>query len=111
MILDNLENKNLQEALEISKKYVGTNKTLTPLAHLGIYDNTDKKAKEDLAEMISLCATKDKDLDTYLSRLTSDKKEDKEYRTQFGLAKIDNQEAKKLKDACTELVSLYSKEK
>jgi hypothetical protein len=109
MILDNTSNKSLKEALEISKKYVGTNKTLTPLSHLSIYDNTEKKTKEDLAEMIAMYSKKDDDLDTYLSKLTSDKKEDEEYRNKFNLAKIDNQEAKKLKNACAELVSLYKK--
>ena len=107
IILENTENKNLKQALEISNKYIKTWKTLTPIAHLSIYDSTEKKTKEDLAEMLSLFATKNEDLDTYLAKLSSDKKEDEEYRKKFELAKIDKEEVKKLKNACTELISLY----
>jgi len=98
-----------EKALNISKSiFEKDENTLTPLAQLWIYKTSEDKAKEDLSEMIALYANRNENLDKYLSKLTSDKKEDEEYRKKFKLAKISKEDASTIKDACKELVKTYS---
>ena len=98
-----------EKALNISKNIFEKDKTtLTPLSQLWIYKTAEDKAKEDLSEMIALYANKNDDLDKYLWKLTSDKKEDEEYRKKFQLAKISKEDVKVIKDACESLVDEYS---
>jgi len=101
-----------EKALSVSKRIFEKDKTtLTPLAQLWIYKTSGDKAKEDLSEMMALYANKNDDLDKYLSKLTSDKKEDEEYRKKFQLAKISKEDASTIKDTCESLISEYSKGK
>ncbi|HOG15510.1 MAG TPA: hypothetical protein PK674_02880 [Candidatus Absconditabacterales bacterium] len=103
MIIDNNLGK-VERVLDISKNvFERKQTTLTPLAQLGIYKTPISKAKEDLSEMMALYANGK--LDEYLGKLTSDKKEDEEYREKFKLAKISNDDAKVIKNTCEKLVS------
>lgn len=99
-----------EKVLEISENIYKKNlKTLTPLAQMKIYETPTKKAKEDLSEMLALHATWK--LDKYLGKLTSDKKEDEQYREKFKLAKISNDDAKVIKNTCEKLLTEYGDEK
>lgn len=103
MIIDNNLWK-VERVLDISKNvFERKQTTLTPLAQLWIYKTPISKAKEDLSEMMALYANWK--LDEYLGKLTSDKKEDEEYREKFKLAKISNDDAKVIKNTCEKLVS------
>jgi hypothetical protein len=46
-----------------------------------------------------------------LGKLTSDKKEDEQYREKFKLAKISNDDAKVIKNTCEKLLTEYGNEK
>ena len=112
MIHNNLWNKKVEKALDLAQKVFEKDKiTISPLAQLDIYKNAKDKAKEDITEMLALYANKHDDLDKYLWKLTSDKKEDEEYRKKFKLAKISKEDANVIKDACESLVEEYSKGK
>jgi len=58
--------------------------------------------------MFAMYANSEKDLDTYLSKLISDNKEDVEYRKKFKIAKISDNDAQKFKETCKDLVKNYS---
>lgn len=99
----------VEKALNVSKSIFEKDKTtLTPLAQLWIYKTSEDKAKEDLSEMMAIYSNKNENLDKYLWKLTSDKKEDEEYRKKFQLAKISKEDAKVIKDTCEELVKVYT---
>lgn len=109
MIHNNLWNKKVEKALDLAQKVFEKDKiTISPLAQLDIYKNAKDKAKEDITEMLALYANKHDDLDKYLWKLTSDKKEDEEYRKKFKLVKISKEDANVIKDACESLVEEYS---
>jgi len=100
------EAEKAKKVLDISESiYNKDQKTLTPIAQMKIYETPNKKAKEDLSEMMALYA--DWKLDEYLGKLTSDKKENEQYREKFKLAKISNDDAKVIKNTCEKLVSEY----
>lgn len=105
VIHNNLSNKKVEKAIKLSKNiFEKDKKTISPLAQLSVYKNSESKANEDLTEMLALYANKPENLDQYLSKLTSDKKEDEEYRDKFKLAKISNDDVNTIKDAVKELV-------
>lgn len=106
---NNIKNSKVKEALDILKWYFDKNsETASPLSQLDLYRDANDKAKEDLTEMFAMYANSEKDLDTYLSKLISDNKEDVEYRKKFKIAKISDNDAQKFKETCKDLVKNYS---
>ncbi len=107
---ENSEDKHLHGLLDMSKKYYAKNKqTLTPLAQMKMYKSDDDKAKEDLAEILAMSSLNANLFNKYLTRLTSDKKEDVAYRKEFNLAKITETEKDSIKAVCQSTIWKYTK--
>ncbi len=108
IINDNSGDKDIDTISNISKKYLKDKKTITPIAQMDMYNSDDAKSKEDTIEMLAMWTLTANSLNKYLSRLTSDKKEDETYRKEFNLAKITEAEKDDIKSICKGIIWKYT---